>query len=146
MVIKADFTPVKKTLFIRQFRKDGSLVRKRVVKGNIQYDTCFTRKKEPWDTIVTDRANSNQILLHAPKKVNFLQRIVFALINPSNVKIVKTKKGRYLFQNPEICPDYKKITDPLEKKFTGHIHELTGFTDPYMNAAEKEAWKKLMFR
>lgn len=146
MAIKADFTPVKKTLFIKQFSKDGVLMRKRVVKGDMQFDTCFTKTGERWETLATEKRLSSQILNHAPHKMNFVERMVYAILRPKSVKIVKTQNGYFLHEANDVYPNYKTILKPLERKLLEEEWKMTGFTNPQMNAAEKEAWKKLMFR
>lgn len=126
--IKSGITP-KGTIFIRELSEQGKLLRKRVVKKEIQYDTKMSSKREGKcsQILKTDwnRGGGEQTLLFPPKKLNFFQALFYGL---TNKKVIKNANNESLLVKEPVVLQ-KNTTDAFYDSYIKMIHDETGFAN-----------------
>ena len=132
--IAGGITP-KGTIYLRELSEQGKLLRKRVVKKNMQFDAKMSDKNADKcsQVLQTDWSKQGEQVLHlVPKKVGAIKGFFLKLMGAD---LKKGADGKFLTQ-PEAVPILRtKNPDMLYDGYVKMVQDKTGFLD---NALDSE--------
>lgn len=130
--IVGGITP-KGTIFIRELGEKGNVLRKRVVKGEIQYDAKMKQLPEKGcsQVLITDwKEKGQQTLQLMPKKIGRVKGFFLKLFGAD----LKTGADGRCLANRESIPFVKsKECDVLYEGYVKMVQDKTGFSDNAIN-------------
>ena len=130
--IVGGITP-KGTIFIRELGEKGNVLRKRVVKGEMQYDAKMKQLPEKGcsQVLITDwKEKGQQTLQLMPKKIGRVKGFFLKLFG-ADLKTVTD--GKYLANRESIPFVESKERDVLYEGYVKMVQDKTGFSDMGMN-------------
>ena len=126
--IVSGMTP-KGTIFIRELGEKGQVLRKHVLKGEMQYDAKMSSKKSNKcsQVLITDwNKNGEQTLQLMPKKIGMVKGFILKALG-ADLKL--GADGKYLVQREPISMEKQSNSDILFESYVKMVQEKTGFWD-----------------
>lgn len=123
----------KGTIFVRELGEKGQVLRKRVVKGEVQYDAKMNGKNanKCSQILITDwNKKGEQTLQLMPKKVGMLKGFFLKALG-RDVRV--GTDGKYLVQMDSIPMKEQATSDILFDSYVKMVQDKTGFSDNAIN-------------
>lgn len=143
--IAGGITP-KGTIYLREFSGQGKLLRKRVVKNNMQFDAKMSEKSTDKcsQVLQTDWSKQGEQVLHLmPKKVGVIKGFLLKLMGTD---LRKSSDGKFLTHLESVPILRTKNPDMLYDGYVKMIQDKTGFLDMALDTEMSNLKTQLNYR